>query len=178
MAAVDWTPERTKILIALWEEGLPTSEIGRRLDVTKNSVVGKVHRLGLKKRASPIRAQGSKAAKAPAKAKETAAAKPKAAAKTVASTAPAPAAKAAPAAPAPKPISAPVKAAAPVRDKSEVIRLDTLNNSMCSWPEGEPGTPEFHFCGEPALSDKPYCAPHCARAYVKPSKERKDKSAA
>ena len=177
MAAVDWTPERTKILIALWEEGLPTSEIGRRLDVTKNSVVGKVHRLGLKKRASPIRAQGSKAAKAPAKAKETAPAKAKTAAPASASAS----AKTAPvakAAPAPKPISAPIKAVAPVRDKSEVIRLDTLNNSMCSWPEGEPGTPEFHFCGEPSLSDKPYCAPHCARAYVKPSKERKDKSAA
>ncbi len=50
----EWTPVRVASLIALWEEGLPTSEIGRRLNVTKNSVVGKVHRLSLTKRKSPI----------------------------------------------------------------------------------------------------------------------------
>jgi len=53
--AEEWTPIRIAALIALWEEGLPTSEIGRRLNVTKNAVVGKVHRLGLVKRQSPIR---------------------------------------------------------------------------------------------------------------------------
>lgn len=47
-------PERTAALMALWSEGLPASEIGRRLGVTKNAVVGKVHRLGLPKRQSPI----------------------------------------------------------------------------------------------------------------------------
>lgn len=46
----DWTPERTAALIALWDEELSTSEIGRRLGVTKNAVVGKVHRLGLAQR--------------------------------------------------------------------------------------------------------------------------------
>lgn len=174
MAAVDWTPERTKTLIALWEEGLPTSEIGRRLDVTKNAVVGKVHRLGLKKRASPIRAQGAaKAAPAKEKAPIKATAKPVAEKPAVAE---ADVKVAVEPAPAPAPVSAPVKTKP--RDKSKVVRLESLNNSMCSWPEGEPGTPEFHFCGEPSLPDKPYCAEHCARAYVKPSKERKDKSAA
>ncbi|MEX2451964.1 MAG: GcrA family cell cycle regulator [Rhodospirillales bacterium] len=48
--AVEWTPERMQALIAMWNEGLPASEIGRRLHVTKNAVVGKVHRLGLPKR--------------------------------------------------------------------------------------------------------------------------------
>jgi len=46
----EWTPERIQALIAMWNEGLPASEIGRRLAVTKNAVVGKVHRLGLAKR--------------------------------------------------------------------------------------------------------------------------------
>ncbi|MGY8990002.1 MAG: GcrA family cell cycle regulator [Rhodospirillales bacterium] len=50
MSAVEWTPERIQALMAMWTEGLPASEIGRRLDVTKNAVVGKVHRLGLPKR--------------------------------------------------------------------------------------------------------------------------------
>ena len=51
----EWTPTRISILIALWNEGLTTSVIGQRLGVTKNAVVGKVHRLGLPKRGSPIR---------------------------------------------------------------------------------------------------------------------------
>ena len=50
MSAIEWTPERIQALMAMWAEGLPASEIGRRLDVTKNAVVGKVHRLGLPKR--------------------------------------------------------------------------------------------------------------------------------
>lgn len=50
MMTAEWTPERTAALIALWSEELSTSEIGRRLGITKNAVIGKVHRLGLPKR--------------------------------------------------------------------------------------------------------------------------------
>ncbi len=50
MSLGDWTPERIATLIALWNQELPTSEIGRRLGITKNAVIGKVHRLGLAKR--------------------------------------------------------------------------------------------------------------------------------
>jgi GcrA cell cycle regulator len=42
-----WTPERIASLVALWEEGVTTAEIGRRIGVTKNAVIGKVHRIGL-----------------------------------------------------------------------------------------------------------------------------------
>lgn len=38
----------------------------------------------------------------------------------------------------------------------------------CCWPEGEPGKPDFHFCGGDAVPNKPYCADHCERAYVIP----------
>ena len=51
----EWTPARVSALIALWNEGISTSIIGDRLGVTKNAVVGKVHRIGLPKRGSPIR---------------------------------------------------------------------------------------------------------------------------
>ena len=129
-----WTPDRINTLIAFWEEGIPTSEIGRRLDVTKNAVVGKVHRLGLQKRNSPIK---------------TAAAKPEAAAK-----------------PAPK----------PAPKKVDVIHMENLRPGMCCWPEGEPGKDDFHFCGRPSVPEKPYCADHCERAYVRSSKDRKDNS--
>jgi GcrA cell cycle regulator len=42
-----WTPERIAQLKLLWEEGVTTAEIGRRVGVTKNAVIGKVHRIGL-----------------------------------------------------------------------------------------------------------------------------------
>ena len=42
-----WTPERIEALTRLWEEGVTTDEIGRRIGVTKNAVIGKVHRIGL-----------------------------------------------------------------------------------------------------------------------------------
>ncbi|MBL6957527.1 MAG: global cell cycle regulator GcrA-like protein [Rhodospirillales bacterium] len=123
---MDWTPERVSALIALWEEGLTTSEIGRRLGVTKNAVVGKVHRIGLPKRQSPIK-----------------------------------------------------QSAQPAKPKmADVVVLEKLTSGMCSWPDGEPGTEEFHFCGQPAIAGKPYCAPHCERAYVKSSRDRKSTKAA
>lgn len=50
MSTLDWTPERIAALIALWNESLSTSEIGNRLGITKNAVIGKVHRLGLPQR--------------------------------------------------------------------------------------------------------------------------------
>lgn len=50
-----WTDEKVAELTRLWEQGLSTGEIGRRLDVSKNAVVGKAHRLGLASRPSPIK---------------------------------------------------------------------------------------------------------------------------
>ncbi len=134
MSNPEWTPDRIKTLIAFWDEGHPTSEIGRRLGVTKNSVVGKVHRLGLKKRQSPIR-------------HSTAQPRPKVA-----------------------------KVQAPKKRQpapAESVSMEELRPSMCCWPEGEPGTPELHFCGRQVMEDKPYCEEHCARAYVKVSRDRK-----
>ena len=42
-----WTEERIEQLTRLWEEGVTTAEIGRRIGVSKNAVIGKVHRIGL-----------------------------------------------------------------------------------------------------------------------------------
>ena len=46
----------------------------------------------------------------------------------------------------------------------------------CLWPIGDPGDEDFHFCGEPALAGKPYCAEHCAKAYI--TRSRSDSAAA
>ncbi len=58
MIIFEWTPERMETLAELWKEGLTTREIGNRLGITKNAVVGKSHRLGLPRRipaAAPAR---------------------------------------------------------------------------------------------------------------------------
>ena len=49
-----WTEERVEQLKQLWTEGLSASQIARVLGgVTRNAVIGKVHRLGLSGRAAP-----------------------------------------------------------------------------------------------------------------------------
>lgn len=50
-----WTPALIAELTRLWNEDLPTAEIGRRLSISKNCVIGKAHRLSLAARPSPIR---------------------------------------------------------------------------------------------------------------------------
>ena len=52
---MEWTDESISRLRDLWQEGHSTAEIGRRMQITKNAVVGKAHRLTLPPRPSPIR---------------------------------------------------------------------------------------------------------------------------
>ncbi len=152
--ALEWTPARISTLIALWTEGISTIEIGRRLEVTKNSVVGKVHRLGLPKRVSPI---GSKSReRKPATARQNPAARKSSAIRQAVALSRQP---------------RPVAACEPV-PLANPVSMENLSGGMCSWPEGEPGKDDFHFCGAPVLEGKPYCLSHCARAYVRPSRDR------
>lgn len=50
----DWREDDIERLRVLWDEGHSTAEIGRRLGVSKNAVVGKAHRLDLPARPDPI----------------------------------------------------------------------------------------------------------------------------
>ena len=51
-----WTEERVEMLKQLWTDGLSASQIARKMGgVTRNAVIGKVHRLGLSGRATPAR---------------------------------------------------------------------------------------------------------------------------
>jgi len=73
---MSWTDDRVEILKKMWGEGQSASQIAKELGgVTRNAVIGKVHRLGLSNRA------GTTGAKAAAKSKPKADAKPKAAPK-------------------------------------------------------------------------------------------------
>ncbi|MEL7691182.1 GcrA family cell cycle regulator [Citromicrobium bathyomarinum] len=108
---MSWTEERTATLKRLWEGGATATEIAKELgDVSRNAVIGKAHRLGLKSRPSPVKAAEKKAAP-----------KPKPAPKKKAAPAPAPSPTPAPAPvaarPAPKPTpAAPREPAAPAAE--------------------------------------------------------------
>ncbi len=47
---ITWTPERVERLSQLFAEGLPTAEIGRRMGLTKNTVIGRLHRNAMTRR--------------------------------------------------------------------------------------------------------------------------------
>ncbi|MCA0891099.1 MAG: GcrA family cell cycle regulator [Pseudomonadota bacterium] len=100
---MSWTDERIATLKKMWEGGSTASQIADELGgVSRNAVIGKAHRLGLKSRPSPVKANEKKKA-APAKPKPA----PKPAAKKAAPkpAAPKPAAPAAPAQPTTPPAS-------------------------------------------------------------------------
>ena len=52
---MSWNESNVARLKELWDQGLPTAQIGKLLGFTKNAVVGKAHRIGLERRPSPIR---------------------------------------------------------------------------------------------------------------------------
>ena len=144
MAADDttWTDTVISNLRRLWDEGHATAEIGRRLGVTKNAVIGKAHRLELPRRPSPIQQNSQTARKSGPRPKVVP---------------PAPPLPAAPVQTVPAPLPTP---AAPSRKGA---------SQPCCWPIGEPGRPGFRFCDDAADEGKPYCAEHRALAYVKTS---------
>jgi GcrA cell cycle regulator len=158
---MEWSDTVITELRGLWSAGHSTAEIGRRLGISKNAVVGKAHRLDLSPRPSPIRRQ-ERDPNAPPPA-------PRAVGPTLAPL---------PSRPAPAPM--PARQAVPPAAKPQPPRRLTavappiVRVSACCWPIGEPGKPSFHFCDAVAVQGKPYCAPHAQLAYVKIRDRRED----
>ncbi len=166
---MEWTEEVIQRLRALWDEGHSTAEIGRRLGVSKNAVVGKAHRLDLPARPSPIRREGAGSA-APRRATPRRPAGP---------TLPPLSSTVVPSAPAspPRPVVAPVGVRPVVAPSSRVQIVPPrpyAREIACCWPIGEPGTSSFRFCEAAATPGKPYCTEHAALAYVKVRDRRED----
>ena len=196
---MSWTDERVETLKKMWGEGQSASQIAKELGgVTRNAVIGKVHRLGLSNRAG----SGGSASKAAPKEKPAAAAKPAAKA--------APKPKAAPAASVPAvkeeqeldengiPISAARRAIIPagqplppqpsaneispealakvseVEKTAKKITLMELTEKTCKWPVGDPATDDFWFCGLGVQQGKPYCEAHVGVAF-QPMSSRRDR---
>jgi GcrA cell cycle regulator len=186
---MSWTDERVDLLKTMWGEGKSASQIAKELGgVTRNAVIGKVHRLGLSNRTTPAKAREA----APAKEKAPAAAKPS----------PQPAPKpAAEAKPADKPLNIPPRKpiitagqplppqpstneiseealanVAAIEKKAKKLKLMELTERTCKWPVGDPATEDFWFCGLTSEQGKPYCEAHNAVAF-QPMSARRDRRA-
>ncbi len=159
-----WTEKMVEDLKIMWKQGLTTGEIGKRLGVSKNSIVGKVHRLQLDARPSPIKKKDEEqenAAVAATAETKPAAVKAKTEKKTELRE------------------EIPAAAPQPVAEKPAVVRknvagdvkLTDLDNHTCRWPIGDPKDENFHFCGRKVRIGQTYCEEHAALAYVKPNKK-------
>jgi GcrA cell cycle regulator len=167
-AAMSWTDERVEQLKLHWMEGKSASQIASLLGngLTRNAIIGKVHRLGLAGRArSPSTASPRPRPSAP---------------QTVHRT---------PRAPAPRILrGATALAVAPralveaepetfesvVVPMSLRVTIVELKEAMCRWPLGDPASPEFRYCGSPVASG-PYCAYHVGLAYQPAHERRRDR---
>ncbi len=175
---MSWTDERIELLRKLWLDGLSASRIAAELadGVTRNAVIGKVHRLGLSGRVKAVAA----AAAAPARARELGL---PVSART--------------------PIVPPQRAAAlPMRGNvalamqsmamplakrtsgdvvplNEHVTIMDLRESMCRWPVGDPTSSEFRYCGGKASAgDGPYCVFHSRMAYQPMQDRRRERKIA
>jgi GcrA cell cycle regulator len=173
---ISWTDERVELLRKLWSEGLSASRIALELgSVTRNAVIGKVHRLGLSGRAKTTAQQPQKAKKSQAPQRPT----------TPQRSTPQPITQGATALksdvvalarprvePQPRVVSL---SDAPLIERGTILQL---TEQTCKWPVGDPGTEEFHFCCRRSELGIPYCGYHARLAYQPVGDRRREKRAA
>ena len=195
---MSWTDERVETLKKMWGEGQSASQIAKELGgVTRNAVIGKVHRLGLSNRttagaAAKAEPKAKAAPKVPAKAKPAAPAEPEVktnADKPDLKTEPAispnavrpprnqiiPAGQPLPPQPSANEISPEALAKVnEIEKKAKKLSLMELTERTCKWPVGDPATEDFWFCGLPVKQGKPYCEAHVGVAF-QPMSARRDR---
>ena len=177
---MSWTEERVELLRKLWSDGLSASQVAAELGpgITRNAVIGKIHRLGLAERAKTAAAPRPRGAKAAAPRPATVGAAPRAGGHAhgnghgsvhgavLGNVALA--------------LAPQTMAVARVNPEEEVVipmtervTLMELRESMCRWPMGDPTTPEFRFCGaRTPIGGGPYCDHHSRIAY-QPAQDRR-----
>ena len=169
---MNWTDERVELLRKLWSEGLSASQIAAQLGgVSRNAVIGKVHRLKLSSRGRTSAAPSHK--KKPAA--TTNGARTTTRTQTVTrTTTTSIGATALQAQFDVEPIARHVMRpqANVVVPISRRLHLVQLTERTCKWPNGDPLTEEFHFCGNDAAETGPYCGYH-ARIAFQPASERR-----
>ena len=168
---MSWTEERVGTLRIMWEEGHSASKIASALgEVTRNAVIGKVHRLRLsiasmhainkknKLRSGEQTAQQADVHDGRCDKEHAAPVAVPAAVESAKSSV--------------ESVETPV-----VEIVNEVIGCDLLsiNDRVCKWPIGDPTDVNFYFCGKAIKrSAIPYCVEHALVAY-QPASPKRDK---
>jgi GcrA cell cycle regulator len=157
---MSWTDERVELLKKLWQDGLSASQIAAELGgVTRNAVIGKVHRLGLSGRGQPTSSIKRQRRTRPAGVRRSRT-------MTVGNLA----------------LKQDVDALpeAEIRPRRNVVvpipkklTIFQLSETTCKWPLGDPSQEDFHFCGHDSLENVPYCEYHAGVAYQAPEPRRK-----
>ncbi|HEV7344357.1 MAG TPA: GcrA family cell cycle regulator [Devosia sp.] len=183
-----WTDERVETLKKLWMEGLSASQIAGELGegVTRNAVIGKVHRLKLSARAKPT--NSTPRARPAARPAPRRAASPSASPASFSGMGGGAAKARQQMSPRPQSIGATALAHDPQMDaqlyvapaaaelfipEDKRLSLLQLNEHTCKWPIGDPLNKDFYFCGQHSLETGPYCEFHSRRAYHQVDKKRR-----
>ncbi len=146
---MSWTINSISKLKKLWNKELSTTDIGKKLGFSKNAVVGKAHRLGLKSRSTSVVKK--------IKRKRVIKTKAKAPIKSIIKT---------------KKTSSDKQKINKKTTPSKIIGIMDLKKEMCRWPLGDPRSSDFSFCGNPTFKSKPYCLTHCTEAYALSAKPK------
>ena len=167
-----WTEERVARLAKLWAEGLSASQIAADLgEVTRNAVIGKVHRLGLSGRAKPAGKSTGGGAR-----RKAAPRNPSSGGGSYNRTARSntrPAGNVALKARSENTSQQAKPQVDLVAPESKKLTLLQLTEHTCKWPTGDPTMPGFSFCGHKTEEEKPYCEFHNKLAFQPPSDRRR-----
>jgi GcrA cell cycle regulator len=161
---MNWTDERVELLKKLWADGLSASQIAAELGgITRNAVIGKVHRLGLSGRAKSPASAAPRPRKSRTPAHMLRVARPQVRGNTAL-------AHAYEYEPEPEPEL--TDNVIPMGQRRTILEL---TEDTCRWPIGDPGTSDFFFCGGNTMGALPYCAFHSRVAYQPVTDRRRDK---
>jgi GcrA cell cycle regulator len=154
MSMETWTAERIEQLRHCIASGLTCSQTAAEIGVTRNAVIGKIHRLGL----SPARPAGASARSCPPRARHPRNSPSSRLLRLIVAQAPGIASDA---------VAEPV----PI-DSAQRCSLLEIAQDRCHWPIGDPHAADFAFCGNEAVSGFSYCAGHARMAYRMPARRR------
>jgi GcrA cell cycle regulator len=166
---MNWTDDRVELLKKLWADGLSASRIAAELGgVSRNSVIGKVHRLGLAGRAKSPTASMPRQRKARSQGAMVRIARPAIRGNTALATLHA-------FEPEIEPDLEVSENIIPIGQRCTILEL---GEGKCRWPIGDPSAPDFFFCGGKTIEGLPYCGYHSRIAYQPPADRRRDRRVA
>ena len=186
---MSWNDERVELLRKLWQDGLSASQIAAELanGITRNAVIGKVHRLKLSGRAKPA-SSTPRVRSTPRPARRPGLSGTPVSRPSISSHGGSSIGRSRPMGGGGGMIGATaLKAteefAVEAYQLPQVQELDIpvekrltllqLNEHTCKWPIGDPLTPDFYFCGQAHDEGRPYCEFHSRRAYHQIEKKKR-----